>query len=48
MLEEFDRKLILGFLTTNYNLFQFYLEANEIEGSEAEQILDKMKGEIEG
>ena len=45
MLEPFDIKLIKGFLEMNYDAFQAYLESNDIEGTEAEGILDKLKGE---
>ena len=48
MLEDFDKKLILGFLETNYDAFQLYLEANKIEGSEAEQICKSNLGYFAG
>lgn len=44
-MSEFDKHLVANFLITNYALFQQYLDQHGIEPSEAELIIDVLKGE---
>lgn len=46
-MNDFDKKLIKGFLTVNYAAFQEFLEANGIDGTEAELLLEELGSEQE-
>lgn len=40
-----DKLLIAGFLDENFDLFQAHLDRHDIEPSEAEVIIDRLKEE---